>query len=164
MTNLNKSNREFLSSIENLGWEEATKASMKVKDSVTTPYRNALLQSLAGKEVTVKGYLIDKTSPTNYTVAYASVYLNGYLIDTLHHLNVYVDLLSNLPELNIGGVIVEGKGAYNTLTLTKTLMENKLSNKSFMNCQAVEFTGISYSYKGKWSVGTQRQVEYASNN
>jgi hypothetical protein len=164
MANLNKSNREFLNSIENLGWEEATRASMNVKDSITTPYRNALLQSLAGKEVTVKGYLIDKTSPTNYTVAYASVYLNGYLIDTLHHLNVYVDLLSNLPELNIGGVIVEGKGDYNTLTLSKTLMENKLSNKSFMDCQVVEFTGISYSYRGKWSVGTQRQVDYASNN
>ncbi len=163
LNQLNKSNREFLSSIENLGWEEATDASMKVK-SMTTDYRNRLLASLAGKSLTVKGYLIDKTSPTNYTIAFASIYLDGCLIDTLHHVNVYVDILSNLPILRIGGEKVEGKGNYCTLELTKTLMNHKLNNDSFLNCQKVEVIGTSYSYKDKWSIGTERQVNYATNN
>lgn len=163
LSELNKANSEFLSSIENLGWEEATQASMQVK-SMTTDYRNKLLAHLANKTLTVKGYLIDKTSPTNYTIAFASVYLDGNLVDILHHVNVYVDLLSNLSELNIGGQIVEGKGMYNTLSLTKTLTNNKINNVAFKNCQPVEITGISYSYKGKWSVGTDRQINYALNN
>jgi hypothetical protein len=163
LSDLNKYNSEFLSSIENQGWLEATQTSMGVK-SLTTDYRNRLLESLAGKTVTVKGHLIDKTSPTNYTIAFASIYLDGCFIDTLHHINVYVDILSNLPILHIGGIDVEGKGNYCTLELTKTLIEHKLNNVSFLDCQKIEVTGISYSYKGKWSIGTDRQVNYATNN
>jgi hypothetical protein len=161
LSDLNKSNSKFLSSIENQGWLEATKASMEVK-SMTTEYRNRLLASLAGKTVTVKGYLIDKTSPTNYTIAFASIYFDGCLVDTLHHVNVYVDILSNSPSLHIGGFDVEGKGNYSVVELTKTLMNHKLNNDSFLNCQQVVVEGISYSYKGKWSVGTERQVNYAT--
>lgn len=162
LSDLNKFNRQFLASIEGLGWEEATQASMKVKD-MTSTYRNKLLASLAGKTVTVKGFIIDKTSVTNYTIALATIYIDGCLIDTLHHINVYVDILSNASDLRIGGQIYKGCGNYDVRELTTTLEDNKLDNVTFSECQPVEFTGISYSYKGKWSVGTERQVEYGAN-
>jgi hypothetical protein len=163
MTNLNKLNREFLESVQDLPGSEAHCANLSMRH-ITDTYKSNLLKAFAGKTVTVKGYLIKKDSPTNYTLGLAAIYFDGVYIDTIQHLNVYVDLLSNLPNLNIGGQIVEGKGTYNTLELAKTLEQNTLEDKPFNQCQLVEVTGISYSYRNKWSVGTERQVQYAANN
>jgi hypothetical protein len=162
LSDLNRSNRQFLTSIEGLGWQEASIAS-RGAEKITNDYRNKLLASLAGKTVTVKGFVMDKTSVTNYTIALASIYIDGCLIDTLHHINVYVDILSNAANLHIGGQTYKGCGNYDVRELTKTLEDNKLDNVTFSECQPVEFTGICYSYKGKWSVGTERQVEYGAN-
>jgi hypothetical protein len=162
LSDLNKLNRQFLASIEDLGWQEASFAS-KNAEKMTSDYRNKLLSSLAGKTVTVKGFVMDKTSVTNYTIALASIYIDGCLIDTLHHINVYVDILSNASNLNIGGQTYKGCGKYDVRELTRTLEDNKLDNVTFSECQPVEFTGICYSYKDKWSVGTKRQAGYGAN-
>jgi hypothetical protein len=159
---LNKINTSTIEAILNSdSWEESTNYSMGVK-AYTTEYRNKLLASFAGRTITVKGYLIDKTSPTNYTVALATVYLDGARIDTLHHINVYVDMLSNSSSLTIGGRTVEGKGKYDVRLLTENLKQNKLNDTPFYDCEPVEVEGIAYSYRGKWSVGTHRQVRYAA--
>jgi hypothetical protein len=160
---LNKQNRDFLASITDLGWQETMDASVKVQESITTPYRNMLLASLAGKTVTIKGHVINKTNEYNYTIGFVSIYIDGNYIDTVHHLNAYVDILSNKEIYINRSVTLPVEGDYDVDVLTKNLYENIRNNVSYNQCEAVEFTGIVFPYNDKWSIGTARQIEYTLN-
>lgn len=164
---LNQLNADLLAQIADLSWEDATKLG-QTKDNLanTTAYRNALLKSLEGRVVTVKGYLVNKTNPVNYTVGNACIYVDGHKVDTVQHISVYADLLS-ASDMNIGGVVHKCNGNYSLKELTETFYANKDSNVPYLECQPVEFTGISYSYSKRgcinYSIGTERQVAYAAN-
>jgi hypothetical protein len=161
---LKKFNADLINTISVLNWEEATGiCGLHFNLNKTTRYRNMLLACLAGKELHVKGILVNQTNPLNFTVGNAAVYYNGAFIDTIQHINVYADLLSK-DSIVIGGCPTPGKGQYSLNELSKTLEDNIIDNIQYVDCQSVEFTGISYSYGSKWSIGTERQVEYALNN
>lgn len=161
---LRKFNADLINRISELNWEKATAmCGLHSNLNKTTRYRNMLLACLAGKELHVKGILVNQTNPLNFTVGNAAVYYNGDLIDTVQHINVYADLLSK-DSMVIGGWPTLGKGQYSLKELSRTLEDNILNNIQYVECQAVEFTGISYAYQDKWSIGTERQVEYALNN
>lgn len=170
LSTLNAFNASLLAEIENLDWTEATALGQKSKNLAnTTDYKNALFKALDGKTVVVKGYLVNKTNPWNYTVGNASIYVDGVLVDTLQHISIYADLLSN-SDLHFGDQVCKGEGVYSLKELTSTLTNNIVNNVSYLNCQKVEFSGVVYSYvtKGKgltkYSVGTARQVAFASGN
>lgn len=166
LTELNKFNASLLAQVENLSWDEATALGQKYLAN-TTAYKNALLKSIEGRNVTVKGYVVNKTDPLNYTIGNARIYVDGGFIDTLQHISVYADLLSS-EDLFIGGNKCKGEGNYSLRELTSNLRSNIENNVPYLNCEEVEFSGISYSYVNrgftKYSIGTIRQVNFASNN
>jgi hypothetical protein len=163
-TALRNFNADLINTVSDLNWEEATEiCGLHSNLDKTTKYRNMLLESLDGKELHVKGILVNQTNPLNFTVGNAAIYYNGAFIDTIQHISIYADLLSK-DSMVIGGWSTPGKGQYSLNKISRILEDNMLDNIPYVECQAVEFTGISYSYRGKWSIGTERQVGYALDN
>lgn len=109
-------------------------------------YRNKLLKSMEGETVTIKGYVIAEFHKDNFTIACAEVYYKGKLVDTLHHLNVYIDLLNR---------------RYSTQELVTSVSGCQDDNLAPVEALFVEIQGLVYSYGNKYSVGTRRQVAYA---
>lgn len=161
---LNKINSKIVEASKELStWSECTDLGLSTAAD-TTDYRNRLLKGNAGRRVSCKGYVVEEARGWNYTVALVEIRTEeGYLIDTLQHVNVYADLLAN-HTLPIGGRTIRGEGKYEIEELSSNLRANISKNTTFTKCEEVEFEGIVYEYAaGKWSVGTQRQVEYAAN-
>lgn len=126
-------------------------------------YRNALLKSLAGKEVTVTGYLTAQHKSGNYALTCVEVNINGCVVDTIHHLNVYKDIVTRGSSV-INGVWEQHYGDYDhheVIAESKRGIENNVPPSQVMR---VTCRGIVYQYKHKWSVGSQRQVEWAAAN
>lgn len=124
-------------------------------------YRNALLKSVAGKEVSVTGYLTAEHKRGNYTLTCVEVSIDGKVIDTIHHLNVYKDIVTRGYSW-INGVKTYHTGDYNFHDVICAAQQGVENNVPPSQSMKVTCRGISYQYKNKWSVGSQRQVEYAA--
>lgn len=124
-------------------------------------YRTKLLSSLEGKVVEFKGFLVAEHSYGNFSVVLIDILYKGVKIDTLHHLNLYKDLLSS-DTVIIGGRPVQGEGKYSMEEMILECEVIKTTNKANIDSMKVEGKGIVYCYKGKWSIGTQRQIDYAN--
>jgi hypothetical protein len=156
LTELNQLNQEVLQHLVDLPWNEARAYSTPVEKE-TSIYRSMLLQNFDGRTLTVKGNLIGKDLYDNYVIGFASIYLDGILLDTVHHLSIYYDCLDNKYE-----------GTYDMEELNQVLLVERESNTPYNHCQLVEVTATVYSYtdkrgQNKWSIGTARQIDYAKN-
>ena len=123
-------------------------------------YRNTLLKSLAGKEVTVTGYLAAEHKRGNFTLVCVEVRIDGCLVDTIHHLNVYKDILIKGYSW-INGVKTNHTGDYGFHDVIEAAQQGTKSNIPPSKSMKVTCRGIVYQYRNKWSVGSPRQVEYA---
>lgn len=124
-------------------------------------YRNALLKSLNGRTIQFKGFLTDEAKKGNFTLNCVEIRINGALVDTLQHLNVFQDLLANHP---LFGGSMKGEGNYSLRVLQDAAYESKCENLTTQDCMVVEGEGIVYSYGAKYSIGTERQVAWALAN
>jgi len=105
---------------------------------VGNEYRNRLLKNFDGEKVTFKGYVVDEYTKNNFTVACIEIYYKGSLIDTVHHINLFRDILSNYTSNEL-------------LASTQKCISNAL---------VVEGSGTVFSYGSKYSIGTARQIAY----
>lgn len=149
LNQLNKINREGVEAIKgSVSFQDnLRKGKRYLKDAAD--YRNKLLKTLEGKEVELKGYLVDEFSKNNYTIVCAEVYYKGVLIDTLHHLNIFEDMFH---------------GKYSKKELNNSVENCKKHNVAPLKSLYVELRGEVYRYGAKYSVGTSRQVSYANKN
>ena len=141
LTQLVKLNRIAVEEIKSAkDWEENKIISSRHLQ-IGNEYRNRLLKNFEGQEVTFKGYIVDEYTKCNFTVTCIEIYYKGSLIDTVHHLNLFFDALSNysLQEL-------------------RTSIQKCVGDALF-----VEGRGTVFSYRGKYSIGTARQIAYVRN-
>jgi len=146
LTQLNKTNREAVEAIKTSTTYQENMHRGKPYLQDAAAYRNALLKSIEGETITVKGYVISEFRKDNFTIACAEIYYKGKLVDTLHHLNVYIDLLED---------------KYSKEELVNSALGCKEDNLAPVKALFVEIEGLVYSYGNKYSVGTSRQVAYA---
>lgn len=125
-------------------------------------YRNALLKSLLGKEVTIKGYLTAQHKASNYTLTCVEIYIGATLVDKVHHLNIYKDILTK-GESYVNGIMTPHYGDYDHRVIIRESMLGLQENIPPSKLKKVTCRGIVYSYRNKWSVGSRRQAEYAQN-